>query len=130
MYYITKEQIVKQFDELIEQLDTINALGIARAAQNYAEETEENIEAMDRILSKSKYIAKLQRNIENTKQQMIKNTDSKNKGFRVMKYKVEQYRLDALELLEEILELDADIDLDNTELDPIDIFGDDNEGEE
>ena len=128
--YITKEQIVKQFDELIEQLDTINALGIARAAQNYAEETEENVEAMDRILSKSKYIAKLQRNIENTKQQMINNTDSKNKGFRVMKYKVEHYRLDALELLEEILELDADIDLDNTELDPIDIFGDDDEGEE
>ena len=130
MYYITKEQIVKQFDELIEQLDTINALGIARAAQNYAEETEENIEAMVRILSKSKYIAKLQRNIENTKQQMIKNTESKKKGFRDMKYKVEHYRLDALELLEEILELDADIDLDNTELDPIDIFGDDNEGEE
>lgn len=128
--YITKEQIVKQFDELIEQLDTINALGIARAAQNYAEETEENIEAMDRILSKSKHIAKLQRNIENTKQQMIKNTDSKNKGFRVMKYKVEHYRLDALELLEEILELDADVDLDNTELDSIDIFGDDDEGEE
>lgn len=128
--YITKEQIVKQFDELIEQLDTISALGIARAAQNYAEETEENIEAMDRILSKSKHIDKLQRNIENTKQQMINNTDSKNKGFRVMKYKVEHYRLDALELLEEILELDADVDLDNTELDPIDIFGDDNEGEE
>ena len=42
--YITKEQIVKQFDELIEQLDTINALGTARAAQNYAEETEENVE--------------------------------------------------------------------------------------
>lgn len=128
--YITKEQIVKQFDELIEQLDTISALGIARAAQNYAEETEENIEAMDRILSKSKHIAKLQRNIENTKQQMINNTDSKNKGFRVMKYKVEHYRLDALELLEEILELDADVDLDNTELDSIDIFGDDDEGEE
>lgn len=128
--YITQEQIVKQFDELIEQLDTINALGIARAAQNYAEETEENIEAMDRILSKSKYIAKLQRNIENTKQQMINNTDPKNKGFRVMKYKVEHYRLDALELLEEILELDADVDLDNTELDSIDIFGDDDEGEE
>lgn len=128
--YITKEQIIKQFDELIEQLDTINALGIARATENYAEETEENVEAMDRILSKSKYIAKLQRNIENTKQQMINNSDSKNKGFRVMKYKVEHYRLDALELLEEILELDADIDLDNTELDPIDIFGDDNEGEE
>ena len=128
--YITKEQIVKQFDELIKQLDTINALGIARATQNYAEDTEENVEAMDRILSKSKYIAKLQRNIENTKQQMIKNSDSKNKGFRVMKYKVEHYRLDALELLEEILELDADIDLDNTELDPIDIFGDDDEGEE
>ena len=84
--YITKEQIVKQFDELIEQLDTINALGIARAAQNYAEETKENI--------------------------------------------VEHYRLDALELLEEILELDADVDLDNTELDSIDIFGDDDEGEE
>ncbi len=128
--YITKEQIVKQFDELIEQLDTINALGIARATENYAEETEENIKAMNKILSKSKYIAKLQRNIENTKQQMIKNSDSKNKGFRVMKYKVEHYRLDALELLEEILELDADIDLDNTELDPIDIFGDDDEGEE
>lgn len=128
--YITKEQIIKQFDELIEQLDTINALGIARATENYAEETEENVEAMDRILSKSKYIAKLQRNIENTKQQMINNSDSKNKGFGVMKYKVEHYRLDALELLEEILELDADIDLDNTELDPIDIFGDDNEGEE
>lgn len=128
--YITKEQIIKQFDELIEQLDTINALGIARATENYAEETEENVEAMDRILSKSKYIAKLQRNIENTKQQMINNSDSKNKGFRVMKYKVEHYRLDALELLEEILELDADIDLDNTELDPIDIFGDDDEGEE
>lgn len=127
--YITKEQIVKQFDELIEQLDTISALGIARAAQNYAEETEENIEAMDRILSKSKHIAKLQRNIENTKQQMINNTDSKNKGFRVMKYKVEHYRLDALELLEEILELDADVDLDNTELDSIDIFGDDDEGD-
>lgn len=128
--FITKEQIIKDLDELVEQLDTVNSLGLAQASRKYEEETEENKEAMDKILLKSKQITSLQRDIEKTKGAMEKLTDPKSKGFRVMKYKVEHFRLDALELLEEILELDADIDLNTTELDTDDIFGPEEQGDE
>lgn len=128
--YVTKERLVKEFNDLIEHLSTISALGIARAAEKYTKDTEEDKERLDMIIKRNTEIINLQDKIEKTRDIILGDIDTKSREFRSIKYKLERYRLEAMELFEEILELDADIDLDNTELDPDEIFGPDELEEE
>ena len=87
-------------------------------------------ERLDMIIKRNTEIINLQDKIEKTRDIILGDIDTKSREFRSIKYKLERYRLEAMELFEEILELDADIDLDNTELDPDEIFGPDELEEE
>lgn len=114
--YIKKKDLIKQLESLHESLEAYKNLGMvyAREQEELAADGDVDIdnqpivERSEQIVSE---ILQMQKEITEEKENIFK-IEVKTEEFRRIKYKIEHYRIDAVYLMEKLLNIDPDINID------------------